>query len=196
MNLEIEYIIRSGAVKSFFDTPCSLFYHKNNKKIVVTIDDSKKLKYRIKHWNISDCKANCVLPPMEEFYTSDPFEDSNVVLDSYNLLEFNEFSPPPYWRIIYQESESPKLSSELHNKVKELWLWNSFVKIYNDTLFTLFRAASVYNKNEHSAMINQQIIFRENEQKTWKYWVHWKKHMLNLNDSPGELIFRKIGKAE
>jgi len=199
MNLAIEYLIRSGAARGLFETPCSLYIvgRYEADKIAITIDKG----FTVKHWLLDQCGEENVLPPMTEYRVADVFESDAVVKPDYCLLEFQE-DPIPSGKNTYRE---PMASDEYfsyadrfpisskHEIAKNCWLWRSFRRIYlssislpSPSLCGFFRVSS---KTPEEVVEDQQIFTAENYPKFWKYWLMWTRHMMPPNKFPGELIF-------
>jgi len=197
MNLAIEYLIRSGAARSLFDTPCSLYIvgRYEADKIAITIDKG----YTVRHWMLDLCSGEQALPPMTEFRVTDVFQSEAVVKPNYCLLQYQE-DPIPSCKNTYREpmpgdeycfySDRFPLSGK-HDTAKNCWLWRSFRGIYLSGLGLPTQTLSPFRSSKSSEEIveEQQIFTAECYPKFWKYWQMWLKHMLPPSKVPGELVF-------
>jgi len=197
MNLAIEYLIRSGAARSLFDTPCSLYIvgRYEADKIAITIDKG----YTVRHWMLDLCSEEQALPPMSEFRVSDVFGSEAVVKPNYCLLQYQE-DPIPSDKNTCREPMSGDeyflyidrfpLSSK-HDVAKNCWLWRSFRRIYLSEFGLPIQTYSPFRSSKSSEEIveEQQAFTVANYPKFWKYWLMWTKHMLPQSKAPGELVF-------
>ena len=187
MNLGIEYLIRTGTIKDFLEAPCSLFCRtEENDKFVITLHE-ENTGYVIRHWKVFAAGKN--LPPMEEFYTEDPFEDPRIKPSGSTLLEYQEepvedhdnYYNRPMAISLYKSYCEHFLNSNKHQRVKEVWLWRSFTKAANIK----------FERRVHFYMeyLTEAAIVEEKYPDDWRRWLVWRKHMLDFQGVPGELIF-------
>lgn len=186
MNLGIEYLVRTGVVRNFLETPCSLFYqNKEGDKLVVTLHKEDP-GYAMRHWKVFAYGEN--LPPMEEFYTETPFDDFRVP-SGFTLLEYREEPVEDHenhWRrpmsiSLYKSYCEHFLNSNRHRRIKEVWLWRGFTKACG---IEFERRAHFYLE-----YLTEAAIVEERYPDNWRRWLVWRKHMLDFQGVPGELIF-------
>ena len=204
MNLGIEYLVRSKLGEKLLELPCSFFLisRMNKSKLVITLNGSNG-NYVVKHWQLSQCDKNSALPPMEEFIVNNPFYSNKVVVPHYRLFKYQEQPIPtgrnnwrfPMSKTDYESYYDNFLCSSKHITAREFWLWNTFVKVYEPELAqTSFSSHGSFDKYRNRSLIYtmQMHHIMDNCQRTWKYWPMWKRHLLECDNIPGELIFSHL----
>jgi len=204
MNLGIEYLARTGLLKEFFTSPCSLFLERSPQskkklkgmKLVVTISDG--VEYHIvKHWYISLFKNYEALPTMEEYYVDDVFSDPNVIIPDYRLFKYKNSYPSRQnsWRTpmsenAYQTYHDEYFNSKQHRVAREKWLLEAFLKVHLPELVRFASRATTY----FGAKISTEMIISKQKYelmnsfpKKNKYWEMWRRYMLDFDGTPGEL---------
>jgi hypothetical protein len=192
VSLALEYVVRNGITKQLFETPCSLYYQRPHDRKVVAVHQIPE-GYSIKHWNLMTCDGTAALPPMEEFYTSDPFDDSNVLLNDWKLLSYSESPAPNHfnnWRrpmpdYLYEKYCDNFFRTMLHYKKRKEWLWKVFIQVYS----LVFPFSKRLDESRDGHIRRQQLMVEELLPKQWKCWKLWQKHM-EFNTSPGDLVFK------
>lgn len=187
MNLGIEYLLRNNITENFLKEPCSLFLtsRSTKKRLVVVVD-----RDNIKHWHLFECLPEQALPPMY---------NSNQVVpqgEDYKMLNYLEDPIPsqanswrrPMPRSIYEKHFDSTLSSRRHSSLKQLWLWDSFLKIHHPEAAM---EDNVWWPSSGLAALQQKFI-KDKFLKSWRYWNMWKKHLLFDENIPGELIFKNL----
>ena len=207
MSISIEYLTRTGLAKDLITFPCSVFLTKRQlgNRMAISIDKNKN-GYSVKRWDIYECNQSQALPPMEEFLVENLFCDSRVVLSDTVILGFQHKPIPseensvkhPMPLVKYQNYFDKYLQNfDLHNNIKEQWLWNSFLSTYHPEMIVLGmsikRAIGFFGSyGEKEIMREQKEIIEINFPKTWKFWSMWKKYMLEFEGIPGEFCFCSI----
>lgn len=208
MSIGIDYLARTGLIKQFLTLPCSLFITDcNEQKIAFKIEKSKN-EFIVRKWLLSQTTASQVLPPFEEFNTTDVFADSRIILPKSKLLTFKHKSIPAAENYANKPMSTEKFeyyfdgyisNFSLHNTFKETFLWSVFIDVFHPELAALAEAIrKKMHLFEHLAQreifYEQQQIVKESYLKNWKSWGMWKKHIFSTEGIPGELIFKSCFK--
>lgn len=201
MNLGIEYLVRSGLIKSFMTLPCSIFVKTiDNIKKVITINKANVTdseKYCIRNWSISNCQKDQPVPSMTEHmvHGKDLYNDPAVILKGFAPLHFDCSSVQ--WRrnrgnhghpmadYIYQDYFQKMLFPLSHKFKKENFLWKTFVNTYIPALPHM-----VINQHLIENNVREKELLKTNFKTLWQSWQKWQKFML-FDTVPGELIFMK-----
>lgn len=209
MNLGFEYLLRNKLNMEFLRFPCSIFMSKKEdsqeKRMAAYIDQSDK-KYIVTQWMITDCKADHALPPMHEFYVSDVIKDfKKIVPSGYQVIDYipsvvinrqNSWRHPMtsdlYNSFSDQVSESP-----WHSSYKSLWLWESFIQVYEckSTIGMPMLSVDFHNLRSHRYPINLAYMCRsiinvkQLLPKVYNYWTMWKDKILKMDVCNGEFAF-------
>ena len=203
MNLGIEYLVRTDLIKGLFTVPCSLFLTNfdTGAKLVITISNefTPTEFYNVKHWNITACKNEQVLPSFAEYQVpkNEVFTSHYTVVNGYRLLSFTYGGIPIFLNSIHGPMEANTyemyyngvLTGIGHFQNKENWLWREFTKIYVPHLST---SNSTYIPKPYSMIANEQrsIVYAYYKD-LWQYWEKWMKYLLDFPGIHGELLFRK-----
>lgn len=210
LNLGIEYLIRSGIIKSFIDFPCCIFVKNGDQKVVVTINPSNDKEYFcVRNWLLYRCRDSQPIPPMEEHMVSQEelYKHKAVILEGYSPLYFDCRSVKtklnkgngghPMSQNEYAQFFENMLNPYEHFIKKERFLWKSFTDVHIPSIEFLHEEEHkpsgwhfyVYTQISPSKKILQQMeLVRTNFKTLWQYWIKWKKFMLFFT-TPGELIF-------
>jgi hypothetical protein len=202
MTPAIEYLIRTDCIKKMMLIPCSLFLNgKNNEqKLVITISEefNRSKFFSIKHWQISTCSKEQVLPCMTEYRVlkTSLFTDKNVILKEYNLIPCKQqsidsnhnYSRGPMSSELYSYYFENTINGYEYKSLRTNWLWNEFIKIYIPNLYSCSRyiPSAFHTKNDVAE--KQRDLVSELMKKEWEYWQMWQKHLLQ---NPAEIIFHK-----
>ena len=191
MNLGLEYLLRTNAIKHFVEFPCSFFLTTTNQeKIVITLH-SRDNDIIGKQWDIGQCLPQQALPPMSEFQVSN-LEQAQKKINQYKILTYCEMPIPnnynswrsPMPNYIYENYVNNFTTSSQHRRKKEIWLWKAFMRVYDINL-------TCHNQlSKHSIMQSQINYLKNFKLKYWKFWFLWKKHLFSHLD--GELFFQQL----
>lgn len=206
MNLGIEYLARTGLLKEFFTSPCSLFLERSPRskkklkgtKLVVTISNGNDY-YIVKHWYVSLFKDYEALPAMEEYYVEDVFSSPNVIVPDYRLFKYKNKYPSRQnsWRTpmpedVFKTYHDEYFNSKQHRTACEKWLLETFLKVHIPELFKFGdRLTTYFGTKIPTDMITkkQKHELLNNFPKKNKYWEMWRRYMLDFDGTPGELSF-------
>ena len=195
MNLAIEYLVRTGAIKNFFQTPSSICLESGKKKIVVSFGGERLGGEHvgdsclcITHWDLSDLdEHNMPKLVRHQVLPEDIFEDENSILPGCKLLKYwdepietrrNSYSHPMD-SVVFRHYTSHLMNSSLHRRSRRNWLWESF----RERVFDLRRTKRHYGE--------EQSVVREGYPKEWSLWRNWCRNMLPDPEPEvaGELMF-------
>lgn len=196
MRLVVDYLVRNKLLKDFVVFPCSIFVScKNLDRSIITIDKRDDF-FILKYWNISSCSCHQALPSFSETTTKNIFDSSHFT--NYQMFSFHDkglsydsnLDIQPIIEQVYFYFFDNFINYEGHNKEKEKYLWEEFLKIHFLDLY--FVVSHIFYWQNWS--IKQQMIFiKENYKKKWKYWLQWRKHLLFFGKIPTELVFSQLG---
>lgn len=140
MNLALEYLIRSKAIREFLTTPCSLFLQRNGQKISITfekaaVDDD----FHLKRWHITDCRSASRLPEYDECVVASQelFDSPFFRLPGWEIMPYHEETVDTSLNSpresmsddTYQDFIDRFLYTPLHRYRKADWLWEAFAKV-------------------------------------------------------------------
>lgn len=193
MNLNLEYLVRSGLIKEFFQTPCSLFLEKEANKKVVVLAEKHRTKVA-QHWNVFQCASDEALPPMNEYEVDTFFDNPMVIPRGYRPLEYACQSIPsrlnswshPMEQEMYDLCHNSLLNSWAHIVERRDWLWNAFLEVYEIEV-TYYH--SWHNLNRIARTFQEQEQVRQCYPRKWKYWQMWLKHLMSFTETAPELVF-------
>jgi len=205
MNLGLEYLIRSGLIKSWLSVPCSLFLteYDTDNRLVVTIGEEFKPSefFSVKHWHISNCQPEQALPSITEGRVpkADIFSHPMVIVPGHRLFRYHLESIPvgynhyshPMSNEVYDFFFDASVNSLAHRRKKHDWLWERFLHIYVPNLLSLTRYINSAYRSDAEIAEDQRQLVQEYYPAVWAYWEKWTKYMLHLDSTPGELIFSK-----
>jgi hypothetical protein len=187
MNLAIEYLIRTRLCRDFLKIPCSIFLLGEYDDLVVAIHEANSGKYCIKHWVVSDCQEDYILPPVKEFYIQkrNIWTSNKTIVPEYSTIGY--FTEPirnrqnnyrqPMSQLIFSLYHDSFLDSRFHRTKKMAWLWRRFAHVY------LEKSSKT---NGFITLYPTMLEIKDTSSRLWKIWLKWSEHML-LN--PGELAF-------
>lgn len=209
LNLGIEYLVRSGAIKSFATFPCSIFLKSPSKRVVVTITKANSghtddcTMYCVRNWFISSCEKDQPIPDMKEVIVKDVdlCSDPSVILKGFVPIYFeckstewkknrgNNGHPMPDY--IYKNCYDNMLTPLSHEIKKLNFLWLSFTKTYIPAISMLVNAQRHHPSYRRSDDFDEQRKMVEgNFKNIWQSWLKWKKFMI-FDGVQGELIFMR-----
>lgn len=202
MNPAIQYLTRTNLIRTWFDTPCSIFLEDlafvPTSQIIVTIDKGKNSgSFKVKNWSLVDCDRECILPPFKEWTILDkdlfshpkiiikdhkPFFRSQTISSHYNTIT------GPISEELYSFLFDNSINGIIHQKCRKTWLWQKFTEIYLPELYALQTYIPEY-RSEADFVENQMEITERYFQKIWQSWKKWENYF--LLPMPGEIIFGK-----
>jgi hypothetical protein len=199
MNPAIQYLTRTNLIRSWFDTPCSIFLENLNSQIIVTINKGKDSgSLRVKNWFLVNCDKEFILPPFKEsiILEKDLFSHPNTIIAGYKtLLGYTQTIPSYYHKInspipeeLYIFFFNNIINGVIYQKLRKTWLWKKFTLIYLPE-FYLLQTYIPKHELESDFVENQMEIVRYNFQKIWQTWKKWENYF--LLPMPGEFIFGK-----
>lgn len=204
MNLAIEYMIRSGELRNQVKFPFS-FLIKNNdtdeKRIIVIGESFDKKKLIVKHWFLSKCEIDQMLPPVKSFEVNyeDLYTNENVIVSGFDCFYYqdlfntgrkqhNDEPMASIDRNEYVQCFSFIYNSKNNQNARVGRVWLEFVKVYDlkiNTVVPYFSSTS----NTYAQILKKEYP------KHFKKWVMWCKYMLDLPNQTdvvaGELLFQK-----
>lgn len=200
MNPAIQYLTRTQLIKSWFNLPCSIFLEENiskNNPIIITINKAKTdNELKIKKWFLNKCLKEYILPPFNEsiISTADLFSHPSVIVNGHKpFYKAQSISsrhngltspmPEELYNLLFQNA----ISGEIHNKCRQIWLWEKFIKIYLPAILTI--GSQDYDSEDEFVVGHQMKIVENHFQKIWQSWEKWTNYF--LLPTPGEIIFCK-----
>lgn len=207
MTPALEYLIRTDLIKDWFKPPCSLLLYNDSlysSKFVITISEEFKPSkfYSVKHWLISDCTKDQVLPSMIEHLVPKEqiFSHPTVIVEGCRPFYYEQKSIGTYWNSkdspmtpeLYRYLLENALSNFNHQTRRVDWLWIKFVKIYASDLFKSTNCLFSTRTEAEIARGQRDVVFNSMKRQ-WQYWIKWQKHMLpeSYDAVHSELIFYK-----
>lgn len=202
MNLGIEYLVRTGAIRNFFQTPCSLFVeHWLGGRLAIEIENKsgRSKFYLVTHYHLDELSEDERLPRSENYKVpkSKVFVSSKVVLPGdYILLPYaeqpidnchNRYNHPMDERT-YNHFIGRYLHSEAHKQHREQWLWKSFVNLHFKRPILELLAYESYHRS--SIVFMEQSTVQTEEPDKWSIWVMWRKKLLRSTRVASELVFQ------
>jgi hypothetical protein len=195
MNLAIEYLVRTGAIRRFFHLPQTLFLQNQDQRLVVSIDEEVDRPdfYHVIHWDLSALDETG-LPRQQHFSVpkSDLFSSSAIVIPKFYPIVYqeqpldtsqNEYNHPMSTEA-FDSYVKHYLNSRIHQATRSLWLWHSFAELF-------FNRPFAAGGNSLDAAYEHFTVQHEYPDK-WDIWRNWKGHMLPATTVAGELIFESV----
>ena len=221
MFLALEYLYRTKLIKNFLETPCSIFLTNKatGEKLIISIHlaisgtkcldlDPDKSYYYVRHWNankISTDKNMVGMPEIiNEFVTpqDEVFEHKSTILKGYNCLLLPLEGVPVVSQIFHPIGEENYegyidgiFNSQEHRIVKEIWLWENFVQLFEEEInsrihFNIDERLK-HQVNDRSSLRHQQdLVHHFASYYIWNMWVTWRTWFIEHNHCPGEIIFQ------
>lgn len=199
MNLSIEYLIRTDAIREFFAVPCTLcIEHWLGAKTIIGIEKSDHISFLVTHWFLEELDETGRLPKSQVFSVpkNSIFTSNKIILaGEYVLLPYreqpiatahNRYSNPMN-EDAYQSFVNGLLNSSEHQVAREEWLWRSFVKAHiGQPLLSLY----VYESKKRVINLEQRVVYEHYTDK-WRLWRAWRKQLLKSKKVAPELIFHQ-----
>jgi hypothetical protein len=208
MNLAIEYLSRSGQLRSSFKFPFSLFVFSEDgedRRVITVCESFNKNKLSVKHWLLSLCNIDETVPLVNnyEINTEDLFTSQHTVLQKYNLHPYceqtyksggkqnNDEPMASYDEQTYFYCFDHFMNTKAHYNRRLLWLWWSFKNAYKFV---------EYEINIGISKLSVAKFLENKHPKLLKKWELWCKYMLDMPNEPGtvagELLFQKEYKIQ
>jgi hypothetical protein len=202
MNLVIEYLIRTGAIRQFLQTPTQLFVEDNSQanRIVIVLQDKPNCPGScfVHQWYLFEKSEKEFLPYKQTYEISKDsiFEHRQVILDGYKPIKFvanaikyeQNLYNQPIEAGTYNKMYSDYLNSKSHKLHKIDCLWDSFARLYFDGLLAPYKMR--LNKLDRRHVIDQERKYvRMKDRKAWLAWEAWIKEFLQKDGVAPELIF-------
>lgn len=202
MNPAIDYLTRTDCIKNMMIVPCSLFLNNRNddQNLVITISEefNRSEFYSVKHWHISTCSQEQVLPCMDEYRISKDslFTDEHVVSKDYNLIQCEQqsinsnhnYTRQPMSKELYSYYFANLINGYEYQFLRKNWLWTQFIKIHIPNLYSCDKyISSAFHAKEYFSEEQRELVSEIMKQK-WKFWQLWQKHLLK---NPAEIFFHK-----
>lgn len=202
MNLGVEYLVRTGAIKNFLEVPCSLFVESHDGQTGKAIHLKEALGrpglcfYRI--WHLDRTDNYTLLPACDETHISidDVFESDMVVLPGYAPLPYIEQPvktaknsyKSPMDDIEYNHFTSNYLRSPRHRQSRLCWLWRQFMKLHlRDEMYEDWDERDLWGKNLISE--REMITIKYAYPRLWTQWASWQNELLIDGTVAAELVF-------
>lgn len=198
MNLGIEYLLRSGAIRSFFQTPCSLFLERagGRGRLVISIEEAED-KLAVKHWDF-DRMAHDLLPAHAryEIARDEVFTSERVIVPGYQPIPYHEQPLVASWNAHNHPMDFDQfngcvrnfLNSLKHRAYKADWLWRAFIDSYFMGL--LSEEIDEFEGWQRRVVVDRQQTFVRNRYKHyWFQWVVWKNELIKDEAAASELVF-------
>jgi len=199
MNPAIQYLNRTNLIRSWFDTPCSIFLENSTSQLIITINKGKNSdlrNFKVKNWSLVNCNKECILPPFKESIVSesDLFSHPSIIVKGYKPFFKRTQTIPSHYNTIrgpmseelYSFFFDNTINGIIHQKFRKIWLWQKFVWIYLPELSTFQTYISEYG-SEADFVESQMDIVAHHFQKIWQSWKKWENYF--LSSVPGEIIF-------
>lgn len=195
MNLAIEYLVRTGAIKGFFQAPQSLFLEDGDRRLVVAIEEESHHpeSYHVVHWDMSQLKNN--LPQQRHFFVpkAEVFSHRHTAIPHYTLLPYEEESIDtdhndynhPMRSEIFEHFTKHFLNSRAHQRTRTIWLWCSFTERFFNRSFDVWRRAEIDVSFERH-------VVQHDYPTLWTVWCRWKDLMLLESSVAAELLFMPV----
>jgi hypothetical protein len=202
MNLAIEYLVRTGAIKNFLEIPCSLFVEnvreKISKVLIIKEDLDRSCAYQITQWHLDCLKPEEMLPicDMSFIDKNDVFVSDKVILPGFSPLPYveqpvatnkNVFNHPMD-KIDYAYFFNNYLNSLKHRMAKSDWIWRAFVWTVFGSILTENHFA-LESWERRTTIDKEQAYVKARFQNRWFQWTVWKNEFLIAESVAPELVF-------
>lgn len=205
MNLNIEYLIRSKAVRDFMSFPCSLlFKHRTEQdKVVITLALAKADPNYVvcKRWQLYDPDYKALPTPYAfKVLRSSIFEDERIYLPNsgYELFGYRErpvdvsLNDPhhPMDLLEYETFVEDYLNCMTHRILRRNWLWDAFKTKFYPNKFEPSNLSESYTRRLEKYEVWSVEAHQPNNG-LWGTWQEWKRVLLLNKSRPAatELIF-------
>jgi len=198
MNLAIEYLVRSEAIRNFLKLPCSLLLTsaRDKDKMTVTIEE-KEDGYLISHWKF-ESHDDGLLPQVKrhDIPKEQVFDSEKVVVPEHMLLVYHEQPISTYYnsynrpmpKQYYDSYYHRYLNSSINLRNREYWLWTAFLEMHFPN-FIEDREYVPANTSMDNVVILEQKRIQVMHIIYWNVWKMWKSLLLPSTQVAPELIF-------
>lgn len=205
MNLGIEYLIRNGAIRKFFETPSSLFVESadNSTKMALCFRDSPDCSNLISvdHWQLNDDHQL----PRRQFYRvkrEELFTSPIVIIPNVHPIGYLE---GPIQSSLNQHNHPMRLGeynvlydnflNSLKNKAfKADWLWDAFARVNLNGTFVDNRM-DIDLQERRFIIEHEKRYVRNRKPDLWKFWCAWERELIFDEEVSHELIFSSAYKS-
>ena len=200
MNLAIEYLIRTGAIRNFFTAPCTLCVeHWIGAKMVVGIENAGRSEYLVTHWHLEELDEDQRFPKSCQFkiLKEELFVSDKIIPSEYHLLPYQELSVGsghnqynrPMYEDIYDSYLDQLLYSQKHQEIRSHWMWKAFLKIHiSRPLLPLI----YYEYETGKSIMNLEKSIVAEDSTKWMIWCAWKRRLLRGGRIAPELVFQQF----
>ena len=193
MNLTVEYLIRSGSIRNFFEVPCSFCLESPNKVVIVIQSVSDRPDFiQVCKWEIDHIEENWPRVSSSLVEIKNLLDDENIVLPGYRLLEYQDESVEvkyntfrqPMDQVRYDYYMSHFLNSQSNRISRINWLW----KYFRNHFFGLRSSSNdQWQFGRERAYVKQSSRYSVE----WNLWDEWRDKILPESEVAGELMFWK-----
>lgn len=207
MNLAIEFLVRTGAIRRFLEVPCSLFIEKSSEQIhkVIQLKESVDCTntYVAKQWHLEECDLSTKLPRFEIFNVpqEEVFFDEKIIVSGFQPIPYIEQSLPtnrnsynkPMSRLDYNFFSHNFLYSIRHWANKTDWLWEAFARLRIGDQRSI---KNLFSYSERRMYIEkEQYYVRHQYREIWSNWLKWRNELLLKEAVAPELVFASAYKS-
>jgi hypothetical protein len=204
MNLALESLIRTNAIRNLFNLPQSICLANNNSHFMwVKLVDSKEGLIKVSRWNLTQDIWN----PSAEFFLEieEVFDQNKVIPDEFFPLEYmsqpvdcelNNYASPMR-RSTYEGFFKNVYNTSVHRNLKRCFLWNFFAE-QSDILDKDIRSVC-YNSlkyEDYEYFIyhaeHEMELVRDNNYELYKMWLNLKNKLMVREKIAGELVFASM----
>jgi hypothetical protein len=199
MNLGIEYLIRTGTITKFFQTPCSLCLEDwLSKRMVLSFESADGSKIKVTEWWLNRLgERGLPLINVERQVPADQVFEYTATWDSDDLFPIPYVEQPidtylnrynhPMDEDSYRYLFDNHLNSHKHKMHREVWLWKSFRSLHiKKPLLPLRYYEQTASRIAHYEKLTVETEFPD----LWRLWRIWKKKLLQSGEVATELIFQ------
>ena len=200
MNLTIEYLLRNGTIRQFFQTPCSVFLENSlfSKRLVICLkkNPNKEREIIVRQWHLLETEQNKVKKETFQVDELCVFSDPHVIVDGLKPIPYieqpisskaNSYNHP-IDLFEYNRGLKLFLNSSLHKSYKKDWLWDSFVQVYFNGL--IMKNKMILPLLERRYLIEQEKKYiKTNYCDYWRKWNIWVSRLISNEPVAPELIF-------
>lgn len=201
MNLAIEYLVRTGVIRKFFQTPCSLCLENwLNCRKVLYFEKSDSRTCKVTEWSLNSLGEHGL--PERHNETSVP---ADQIFTNCHAILPGEFCPIPYheepidnclnrynhpmdedsYRFFFDNH----LNSHRHKRSREAWLWKSFRALHIKKPLLPLR---LYEEATHRIVHYETLTVEAEYPELWRLWKIWRKKFLCSGEVATELIFQRV----
>jgi len=197
MNLALEYLVRTGAIRKFLQLPCSLCVQDlfGERTVVCLGKPDRSGSLQVTHFHLAFLDENGQMPLSSIYstYVRSIFDDAKVVIPGHLVVPFaeqpidtgqNRYNQPMS-ESIYEMFVGYFFNPESHQKTREVWLWKSFRELHLDSLP---RFGSIFEQQLFLGL--EKSYVRDKHPRKWATWCSWKRQLLVPTNVAAELVFK------